>query len=74
MTEPCPGDCNGDGLVQVEEVITAVAIAQGEAASEDCVNADVSTDGIVTVDEIVAGITSTPHGCGASQGGAAPQR
>ena len=67
VTKPCPCDCDGDGQVQVEEVITAVAIAQGEAAPEDCVNADVSADGIVTVDEIVAGITSALHGCGASQ-------
>lgn len=32
----CAGDCNGDGLVEIDELVLAVRILLGEAAAEEC--------------------------------------
>ena len=50
----CPGDCNGDSEVTVDELVVGVNIALGEASVDDCHGADRNGDGGVTVDEIVA--------------------
>lgn len=60
----CPGDCDGNGQVTVDEIITAVNIALGAAAVEDCGAADTDGDGQVTVDEIVAAVDAALNGCG----------
>lgn len=62
---PCPSDCNSDGQVMIEEVIAAVAIAQGEAPPSTCANADTNADGAVTVDELIAAIDRALSGCAA---------
>lgn len=62
---PCPGDCNGDTRVMIEEVITAVTIAQSEAPGSACANADSNADGTVTIDEVIAAINRALSGCSA---------
>lgn len=64
----CPGDCNGDGEVTVDELVVGVNIALGEATVDDCNAADRDRDGQVTVDEIVAAIDSALTGCPTSGG------
>lgn len=59
----CPGDCNRDALVTVDELITAVRIALGEAAVDTCLDADLNGDGIVTVDELVTAVNAALLGC-----------
>lgn len=59
----CPGDCNGDGEVTVDEVITAVNIALGNLDASVCKPADPSADDHVTVDEVVTGINVALNGC-----------
>lgn len=59
----CPGDCNGDGGVTVEELVTAVNLAlDGEGAGE-CDAADADGDGAIGVDELVAAVGSSLLGC-----------
>ena len=59
----CSGDCNGDGAVTVNELITMVNIALGSAASSACSAGDANGDGEITVNEIVAGVNHALSGC-----------
>src|SRR6185295_19966287 len=59
----CTGDCNLDGQVTVDEIVTAVNIALGMRPVGDCLAADSSGDGQVTVDEIVTTVNNGLNGC-----------
>jgi sugar lactone lactonase YvrE len=60
----CPGDCNGDRLVSVDELILGVNIALGSAALSDCPAFDqVVTDGVVDVSELVTCVNAALDGC-----------
>lgn len=59
----CIGDCNVDGEVTVDEIITGVNIALGTASIASCLAFDSNADGQVTVDEIVNGVTNALTGC-----------
>lgn len=61
--EACAGDCDGDGLVQVDEVVTAVSIAIGMVEMSACPNADTNDDDDVTVDEILQAVTTALGEC-----------
>jgi 6-phosphogluconolactonase (cycloisomerase 2 family) len=60
----CAADCNGDAVVTVNELITAVTIALGTAPVERCAAADANGNGAVTVDELIAGVRQALSGCG----------
>ena len=62
----CPGDCNGDGRVEVNEIVSAVNIALEISAVSFCPAADVSGDGTVSVDEILQGVRAALEGCPAT--------
>lgn len=62
----CPGDCNDDGVVTVDEIITGVNIALGSTNIESCSPFDSGGDRRVTVDEILQAITIALGGCPAS--------
>jgi len=64
----CVGDCNGDHMVTVDEIITMVNIALGLAPITDCPAADVNGDGMVTVDELQTAIVNALNGCPAAGG------
>jgi hypothetical protein len=61
---PCSGDCNADGVVGVDEVITGVNIALGTLRLSACMPFDASGDGVVTIDEIVKAVNAALSGCG----------
>jgi len=50
------GDCNGDGAVTVDELITGVNIALDSLPLSNCPQFDVNTDGQVTIDELIQGV------------------
>src|SRR5436190_6530949 len=54
----CPGDCSGDGVVTVDELILAVNITLGDAPLAACPSADADRDGSVTVDDILHGVNA----------------
>lgn len=59
----CPGDCNGDGVVAINELITAVNIALGLAPLSACPAADPDGSGTVTVDDLIKAVNSALEGC-----------
>lgn len=60
----CAADCNGNGVVTVGEVITAVNIALGLAEAGTCKAADRDGDGRVAIDELIRAVRSALDGCG----------
>jgi subtilase family serine protease len=50
----CAGDCNGDGIVTVDELIAGVNIALGAASVSACPPMDTNHDDQVTIDELIA--------------------
>jgi hypothetical protein len=59
----CVGDCNGDGEVTVNELITMVNIALGNANVSTCTAGDANGDGEITINEIIAGVNNALNGC-----------
>lgn len=66
---PCWGDCNGDGSVQIDELVTSITIGLGGAPLSICVEADTDGGGTVTVDETLATLNAALFGCSASPAG-----
>lgn len=60
--DSCPGDCNGDGVVTVAELVTLVNIALGLADIDTCPAADDGSGG-VTIAELIAAVQSALSGC-----------
>lgn len=59
----CGGDCNGDGTVTIDELVTAVSIALGAASLHSCGGLDGDGNGLVTVDELIQAVTAALDGC-----------
>ena len=60
----CVGDCNGDGTVTVDEILTMVNIALGNTPVTACEAGDANHDGQITVDEILTAVNNALNGCG----------
>jgi len=59
----CPGDCNDDGSVTVDELVLGVNIALESAPVTACPAMDGDGDATVTVNELVAGVHAALAGC-----------
>ena len=59
----CTGDCNGDGMVTVDEILLGVSIALGHTSLETCRGFDADQNGAVTVEELVAAVNAALAGC-----------
>ncbi len=59
----CPGDCNNDGRVAVDELRAAMQAALAGASSLGCLNADSNLDNRIHVEEVVAAVASAASGC-----------
>jgi len=59
----CVGDCNGDEMVAVNELVTGVNIALGNASVDTCPSFDTNEDGTVAVNELIGGVNSALDGC-----------
>jgi hypothetical protein len=59
----CAGDCNGDGMVTVNELILGVNIALGTQPASVCTAIDTNGDGMVTINELIAAVTRALNGC-----------
>jgi hypothetical protein len=62
----CIGDCNGDGMVTIDELITAVNIALGLQPLSACPAVDGGGDGQVTIDDLIRAVDSALNGCPAT--------
>jgi len=59
----CPGDCNGNGEVTINELIVGVNIALEIEPVTTCPVFDASGDGTVTVNEIILGVNASLNDC-----------
>lgn len=59
----CPGDCNGDFEVTVNELVLGVGIALGQNAVAQCPAIDRDGDGEVTIDELLAAVSAALNSC-----------
>jgi hypothetical protein len=59
----CVGDCNGNGVVSISELITAVNIALGNRALDDCRNADGNGNGAIGINELIQAVKNATSGC-----------
>jgi hypothetical protein len=59
----CPGDCNRDAEVTVDELTTLVNIGLGIMPLSECPPGDVNSDGIVTVEEILVAVNAALLEC-----------
>ena len=62
-TIACAGDCNGDGMVTVNELILGVNIALGSQPASVCTAMDTDGNGMVTINELIAAVTRALNGC-----------
>jgi hypothetical protein len=59
----CTGDCRGDDTVTIDELLTLVNIALGNAEMSECEIGDANSDGQITVDEILQAVNNALTGC-----------
>lgn len=62
-TPVCGGDCDMDGVVDISELVTGVAIALGTQPIDRCFALDADRSRGVTVDEIGQAVSNTLEGC-----------
>jgi hypothetical protein len=59
----CVGDCNGDGMVTIDEILLGMNMALGTAASDGCLALDANHDDLITVDEILQAVNDALGAC-----------
>jgi len=62
--QPCVADCNQDGEVTIDDLITALNVAFDPAKLATCPSADHNGDGEVAIDEIILAVNAALGGCG----------
>jgi hypothetical protein len=63
VLDVCPGDCDENEVITVDEILVVIRIALGEADLRSCASADTSDDGQITVEEIIATVDRALDGC-----------
>ena len=59
----CAGDCDGDGQVAINEIITGVNIALGSTPVGNCAAVETNGDGEVGINELIQAVNSGLNGC-----------
>ena len=60
----CTGDCNGNGVVGIDELVTGVNISLGTADLDQCSNLDADGNQQVSIDELVRAVLAALGACG----------
>ncbi len=63
LVSSCVGDCNGDGEVAINELITGVNIALGSLPLDRCPSFDINEDGEIEINELITGVNNALAGC-----------
>jgi hypothetical protein len=63
QTCPCAGDCDRDGMVTLNEVITGVGIGLGTNSIDECPGFDANDDDIVGVTDLISGVDNSLNEC-----------
>jgi len=61
--DACVGDCNGDGMVSISEILTGVNIALGSEPLSICPSFDTDGNGTLDIQELLAAVRSAVDGC-----------
>jgi CARDB len=61
--QSCDGDCDGDRVVSVSELVLATNVALGRQRPSVCARVDASGDGRISVDELIAAVNRSLSGC-----------
>lgn len=64
MQQMCVGDCDGDGRVEISELIRLVAITLGKGEERTCAAGDANSDGLLDVAEVLVAVNGALRGCG----------
>src|SRR5512144_569100 len=59
----CPGDCDADAAVSIDELVRGVGIALGSTDLDSCPAFDSGADGTVSIDELIAAVNAALNGC-----------
>jgi cytochrome c peroxidase len=59
----CPGDCDYDGAVDLDELVTSVAIEMGSETLASCIVGDPNGDGAIDVAEMIQAVNGALKGC-----------
>ena len=74
----CTGDCNANGAVAVNEILTLVNVTLGEASTDTCANADALGLDDLDIGDVVIAVRNALDGCPQRSNldvcGCAPQR
>ena len=62
-TPSCVGDCNGDGMVLINELVLGVNIALGSTPVSACPAFDANGNGMVLINELISGVNNALAGC-----------
>lgn len=60
---PCAGDCSGNGIVVINELISGVLIALQQRALDTCPILDSTGDGTVSIGELIQAVNNALNGC-----------
>jgi hypothetical protein len=60
----CTGDCDGGGLVTINELVLGVNILLGQSTVDACRAMDRNGNGQVTIEELIAAVRASLRGCG----------
>ena len=63
QTAVCVADCNGQGSVTVDEILTMVNVALGNISVSECLAGDGDGDSLITIDEILTAVNHALDGC-----------
>ncbi len=63
QTLACVGDCDDNGSVSINELITGVNIALGSVSADSCSSLDLDENGMVSVSELIAAVNNALRGC-----------
>jgi hypothetical protein len=59
----CVGDCDGDGVVVITDLIRSVSVTLEASEIADCPAIDVNLDGRATIDEVILALDNNLGGC-----------
>jgi hypothetical protein len=63
VSAACEGDCDGDGAVRINELVTAVNIALGSLPISACPSDMCAGGGIICIDDLMRAVLNALHGC-----------
>jgi len=59
----CTGDCNGDGVVSIDELVTSVQIALGQEELQACPAVDSDDDGRASIADLITSVRAALDDC-----------